>query len=56
MSLILLFQMLLKFLKLIYNEAIYWPFPTLPCKQFKLERLFMEKLKFKHLDGMFEIF
>ena len=26
------------------------------CKQFKLERLLIEKLKFKHLNGVFGVF
>ena len=30
-------------------------FPTLSCKQLKLERPSMEKLKFKQLDGLFEM-
>ena len=53
MSFILRIEMLLQFLKLIYNRAVYWLFPTFTCKQFKLERPSMEKLKFKHLNRVF---
>ena len=56
MTLILRFQILLEFLKLIYNGAVYRLFPTVPLKQFKLEGPSAEKLKFKHLDGVFEMF
>ena len=44
---------LLLFLKLIYNGAVYRLFRTLSGKQFKLERPWMEKLKFKQLNGVF---
>ena len=37
--------------KVIYNGAVYWLLPTLPGKQFKLERSSKEKLKFEHFDG-----
>lgn len=35
---------------------VYQVFSTSSFKQFKLERPEMEKLKSKHLDGVFEIF
>ena len=41
------------FLKIIYYGAVYRLFPTLPCKQIKLEQTSMKTLKFKHLDEMF---
>ena len=34
----------------------YVLFSNLPCMQFKLERPSTEKLKFKHIDGVFGIF
>ena len=43
-------------LKLIYNGCGYQLFPTLTCKQFKMERYLMGKLKFKHLDEVFGMF
>ena len=42
--------------KLIYSGAVCRLFPTLSCKQFKLEKPMTEKLKCKHLDGVFEMF
>ena len=36
-------------LQLIISSA----FPTLPSKQFKLERPSMENIKFEHLTGVF---
>ena len=36
-------------------RGAYRFFPNL-CKQFQLERALTEKLKFKHLDGVFKIF
>ena len=50
------FYILSQFLKLISSGAIYQLFPTLPCKQFKLESSLTKKLKFKHLVGLFEMF
>ena len=38
---------MLQFLQLIYNGAVYQLFSTIFCKQFKLERPLMEKLKFE---------
>ena len=40
----------LKFLKLIYSEAVYRLFLTFPCKTNEVGK------KFKHLDGVFGIF
>ena len=45
-----------KFLELIYNEVVYWLFLSFLCRQFKLERSSTEKLKLKHLDGVFRMF
>ena len=55
MSFIVRFYILLKFLKLICNRAVYRLFSTLSCKQFKIEKPSTEKLKLKHLGGVFEI-